>query len=80
MAILHVRNIPRSLYEKLRSRAEAQHRSLSAEVISILQDALERPSRSPAEILEAIRQRRYFAPENVDAPTSTTLLREDRAR
>ena len=80
MAILHVRNVPRALYETLRRRAATQHRSLSAEVIMILQDALEQPKRTPAEILASIQKRRYFSPANVGAPDSTVLLREDRAR
>ena len=37
MAILHIRNVPDSLYEVLRLRAAAHHRSLSAEVIEMLE-------------------------------------------
>jgi plasmid stability protein len=37
MAILHIRNVPDDLYERLRLRAAAHHRSLSAEVIEILE-------------------------------------------
>jgi plasmid stability protein len=80
MAILHVRNVPDSLYERLRTQASTQHRSLSAEVITILQNALERPKRTPAEILASIRRRRYFQPNAIGAPDSITLLREDRDR
>jgi plasmid stability protein len=80
MAILHVRNIPDSLYERLRIQAETQHRSLSAEVITILQNALERPRRIPAEILASISRRRYFQPNVIGAPDSTTLMRQDRER
>jgi hypothetical protein len=32
MSILHVRNVPETLYERLRRRAEAQRRSLSTGV------------------------------------------------
>jgi plasmid stability protein len=80
MAILHVRNVPDKLYEKLRQRAQVQHRSLSAEIIHILQEAVEHPKRTPADILASIRQRRYFQPETIGAPDSTSLLREDRER
>jgi len=41
MAILHVRNVPEDLYNRLKQRAKAQRRSLSAEVISLLEWALQ---------------------------------------
>ena len=37
MAILHVRNVPDDLYERLKKRAAAERRSLSAEVIALLE-------------------------------------------
>jgi plasmid stability protein len=75
-----VRNVPTSLYERLKQRAEAQRRSLSAEVVMLLEWALEQSEYDSAAALQAIRERRsaYVVPE--DAPDSVTLLREDRAR
>ena len=35
MAILHVRNVPEGLYERLKERAEAGRRSLRAEVVTL---------------------------------------------
>ena len=58
MAILHVRNVPEPLYEQLQARAEAQRRSLSAEVITLLEWAIEESERRPATTLDAIRRRR----------------------
>ena len=80
MAILHVRNVPSSLYERLKQRAEEQRRSLSAEVVTLLEWALEQADYDSAATLQAIRERRsaYVVPD--DAPDSVTLLREDRAR
>ena len=80
MSVLHVRNVPESLYERLRRRAEAQRRSLSAEVITLLTRALEEEGQSPEATLAAIRSRRFFHPDSVGAPDSTTMLREDRER
>jgi plasmid stability protein len=80
MSILHVRNVPEQLYRQLKERAEAQRRSLSAEVITLLEWAMEESERRPALTLEAIRRRRAFNPAEAGAPDSTTLLREDRAR
>ena len=80
MAILHVRNVPQDLYTRLKQRAETQHRSLSAEVITLLEWAIEEVDRASQLSLESIRRRRFFEPASVGAPDSTTLLREDRER
>jgi len=80
MAILHVRNVPEELYAELQRRAEAQRRSLSAEVITLLDWALDQVERASTTTLGAIRSRRFYNPTAAGAPDSTTLLREDRAR
>ena len=80
MATLHVRNVPEELYDRLRRRAQEQNRSLSAEVVTLLEYALEEPRYSQAELLDSIRRRRFFEPKAVYAPDSTTLLRQDRER
>ncbi|HXT34847.1 MAG TPA: Arc family DNA-binding protein [Chloroflexota bacterium] len=43
MASLHVRNVPEDLYNQLHQRAEAERRSLSAEVVILLQQAMAQP-------------------------------------
>lgn len=80
MAILHVRNVPDELYERIRHRAQAHNRSISAEVITLLDRALLEPERSQDDVLASIRRRRFFQPSEVGAPDSTSLLHEDRAR
>lgn len=80
MATLHVRNVPEEIYQRLRDKAEASNRSLSAEVVVLLRDALEGGKTSQRDLLAQIRQRRSFRPADVGAPDSTTLLREDRER
>jgi plasmid stability protein len=80
MAILHVRNVPEELYARLQRRAEAQRRSLSAEVIVTLERAVEEADRTAEATLFSIRQRRAFSPAGAGAPDSTTLLRQDRDR
>ena len=80
MPILHVRNVPQDLYLRLKQRAETQRRSLSAEVITLLEWAIEEVERASELSLESIRRRRFFEPASVGAPDSTTLLREDRER
>ncbi len=80
MATLHVRNVPDELYARIRERAETSHRSLSAEVVALLSEAVEDDRISPREILADIRRRRFFRPSDVGAPDVTELLREDRER
>ncbi len=78
MPILHVRNVPEMLYVDLRRRAESQRRSLSAEIITLLEWAVAEAERTSEMTLTSIRQRRSYDPAAAGAPDSTTLLRQDR--
>ena len=80
MPILHVRNVPEDLYERIKQQAALRNRSISAQVITMLARAVEEPSRSQDEILEGIQRRRFFQPTNAGAPDSTALLRQERSR
>jgi len=80
MPTLHVRNVPEELYQQVRLQAAAKNRSLSAEVIVLLQRALIESERDQSEVLAGIRRRRFFRPAAAGAPDSLTLLREDRGR
>jgi hypothetical protein len=68
------------LYERIRRRAQAQKRSISAEVIVLLKRALIETEEAQSDVLAGIRRRRFFRPVEAGAPDSTALLREDRAR
>ena len=78
MPPLHVRNVPQPIYDRLRQRAQERNRSLSAEVLVLLDDALEETAVPQSEILNHIRRRRFFNPARINAPDSATLLRQDR--
>jgi len=80
MPILHVRNVPEKLYDRIKQQAAERNRSISAQVITMLERAVEQPLRSQSEILEGIQRRRFFHPVTSGASDSTTLLREDRSR
>jgi plasmid stability protein len=80
MPVLHVRNVPEELYERLRQHARDQNRSISAEVITLLEHALAEPEHPQAETLKEIQRRRFFRPSDAGAPDSTHLLREHRER
>jgi len=79
MAILHVRNVPPELYERLKQLAAEQHRSLSAEVIGILEEGVAARDRAALmedvlESLAAIRKRVGPVPRGYAAD----LIRESR--
>ena len=88
MPNLNLLNIPDDLYERLRELAEAEHRSIDAQVITILQNALETKTQQTEEerrknvlkLLEESRLRREKLPKDIEWPDSTALLREDRDR
>jgi plasmid stability protein len=80
MNTLHVRSVPDDLYNRLQQLALSRNRSLSAQVITLLEQALEIEERhkKQAKTLASIQRRRFKAPRN--APSSLELLKEDRAR
>jgi plasmid stability protein len=78
MPVLHVRNVPSNLYDRLRRRAEAQRRPLNREAVALLERATEEAERHSEAALAEIRRRRFFDPAAADAPDSRTLLRRSR--
>ena len=80
MNTLHVRSVPEDLYNRLQQLANARNRSLSAQVIMMLSQAIEAEERrkKQGKVLASIQKRRFKAPKN--APASLTLLHEDRSR
>jgi plasmid stability protein len=80
MPTLYVRNVPKILDTRLRKRAQEYNRSISAEVVTLLDLALEERGSTQKDLLDSIRRRRFFDPAAVGAPDSTTLLRQDRKR
>jgi len=88
MATLHVQNIPEDLYARLQKLASAHNRSISAQVITILESALPtlavqtqgKTRQNVTKILDGIRRRREQRPTDLGLPDSTSLIREDRDR
>ncbi len=80
MHTLHVRSVPAELYTHLRELAQARQRSLSAQVIAMLDRAVaeEQRRQEQATLLDSVRRRRFLPPQ--DAPDPVDLLREDRDR
>ncbi len=78
MAILHVRDIPDSLYKRMQKIAKSRGRTLSAEVIALFEEAIEQDEmrRKQADVLASIRQNRRTPPPG--APDSVELIRQIR--
>ncbi|MHB1585629.1 MAG: FitA-like ribbon-helix-helix domain-containing protein [Acidiferrobacteraceae bacterium] len=82
MATLHVRNVPEKLYKRIQKLAEAENRSVTAEVIQLLSQGLQacEARRGAAAAIERIRQRAQKIELPHDWKDSVELLREDRGR
>ncbi|MEH2079592.1 MAG: Arc family DNA-binding protein [Nostoc sp.] len=88
MATLYVRNLPDDLYAKLQELAASQHRSINAQVITLLEQALktkaqqieDQKRQNVLKVLEESRDRRCLNPADFGLPDSTELIREDRDR
>jgi len=83
MPILHVRGIPEDLYLAIKLRAAREHRSVTAEVIALLERGLNAPERpfSMKEWLEDARRFREELAEKygiAEGASSADLIREDR--
>jgi plasmid stability protein len=73
----HLRGIPPELYERLRERADANGRSINAEILAIVSGEVERePDR--ARLLRDLRRLRREVRLPADAPPPEQLIREDR--
>jgi len=77
MATLHLRNVPTKIYERLRRRAKQNGRSMNAEAVALLEDAVEREDRTGSITAEL---RRLANKINLppDAPRAEEIIRQDR--
>jgi plasmid stability protein len=75
MSQILVRNLDPRVVEHLKQRAERNHRSLEAEVRSILEDLAQRQEQREEAIRFADAMRASSPPQTSD---STDLIREDR--
>lgn len=88
MATLYVRNLPDDLYQRLQELAKVENRSINAQVITLLQQALspqtqeteDQRRKNVPKLLEEIRRRRESLPTDFEWLDSTELIREDRDR
>jgi plasmid stability protein len=82
MATLHVRNVPDKLYKRIQRLAEQGNRSVTAEVIQLLGQALQaRETRgAAAAVIDRIRRQTSKVALPRGWTDSVELIREDRGR
>lgn len=79
MAVLHVRNIPESLYKRMQRLAEARGRTLSALVIDLLEEADHKEAvRKRFDATMAVLRQRPYMPPGTSTPGAADLIRTER--
>jgi len=81
MPELHVRNLPADLLERLRERAASEGRSMSAEAVVLLRQALQatgEPSATQQAAIERLRAIRRRNRLPAGKPSAEQLVRGDR--
>ena len=83
MPTLYVENVPEDLYDALRKRAKENHKSISAEVISLLESNVPTAAEIKRRLklfgeIQKIRARK--SPGKGPFPSAVEMLREDRER
>lgn len=56
MVTITVKNIPEELYERIKSQAKVNRRSINSEIISIFEHAI--PTRTPLEVKDVLERAR----------------------
>jgi plasmid stability protein len=79
MATLYVRDVPEKLYKRLRARARRNGRSLNAEVLELIDEAVQRELTSD-EITERLAELAAEIDLPPDAPRPEDIIRQERDR
>ncbi len=83
MATLYVENVPEELYDALRQRARAHRKSISSEVLLLLEENVPTPeelARRKAVLKRALQIRSRRSASSSPFPTAEEMQREDRGR
>lgn len=83
MPTLYVENVPEEVYEALRERARQHRKSISAEVLALLEENIPTASelaRRREFLARAGRMRARPSPSAGPLPSSEEMQREDRGR
>ena len=79
MATLYVRDVPEKLYKRLRARARRNGRSLNAEVLELIDEAVLREL-SSEEITDRLAELAAEIDLPPDAPKPEDIIRQERDR
>lgn len=79
VATLYVRDVPEKLYKRLRARARRNGRSLNAEVLELIDEAVLRELTSD-EITDRLAELAAEIDLPLDAPRPEDIIREERNR
>ena len=79
MATLYVRDVPEKLYKRLRARARRNGRSLNAEVLELIDEAVQREVTSD-EITDRLAVLAAEIDLPPDAPRPEDIIRQERDR
>jgi plasmid stability protein len=82
MATLYVENVADELYEALRDRARADHRSIAAEVISLLEQNIltQKELRARRKVMQRLGRLDAGERSEKQFPSTEEMLRHDRVR
>ncbi len=83
MATLYVENVPDEIYKALRKRAQANRKSIAAEVISLLEQHIptEEELKRRRKAFEGLARLRAMQPLSPGPfPSAEEMIREDRER
>jgi len=79
MVTLTIKNVPREIYERIKSQAKGNHRSINGEVLSILEQAISLPPIDVQETLKRTRKiRELTANYTITADEIEKLINEGR--
>lgn len=79
MVTVTVKNIPDQVYERIKTQAKTNHRSINGEILSILEQAISIP---PIDVMETLKRarkvRELTANYNITADEIEKLINEGR--
>jgi plasmid stability protein len=81
MPAIQIKDVPGSIYTQIRRQAQKHHRSVSGEVLNILETSLTADDQRPEAVYaDIISFREQMRQKHGTAPSSVALIREDRER
>ena len=81
MPAIQIKDVPSSIYTRIKHQAQKHHRSVSGEVLNILETSIQQDDQRPETIFAEITSyREKIRRKHGTSPSSVSLIREDRDR